>query len=148
MQRLTEYTSRFSNKWIVFGVTCLQEFSVGPPMAIAACMEDIRSTYQMTEKQCKLLIMLGKMLLSNCQENSDLLKIRPFFWTPNSMQNTIHFDHDCLTKELAIHKNCLLSVNVWSVRPLTQAVEPKLETIRHLANLLLMYPFARQAVRR
>ena len=53
--RITQYTGKLSNKWITFAIGCLQSFSTCPAMVIAACTEDIRSTFDMTESQYGLI---------------------------------------------------------------------------------------------
>ena len=66
MHRITHYTSKLSNKWITLGICSLQSISIGVMVAIAACMEDIRATFQMTENQYGListLYMTGSLLM-------------------------------------------------------------------------------------
>ena len=58
MDTIRQCTSNLSNKWSVFVIGCLQMLSFGPLVAIAACTEDIRSTFHMTEKQYGLIATL------------------------------------------------------------------------------------------
>lgn len=52
---ITEYTSKLSNKWIVFAIGCLQAFIAGVLTATTAYTEDIRATFDMTENQYGLI---------------------------------------------------------------------------------------------
>ena len=61
MQKLTQYMSSLSTKWVTLVIGWLQAISTGSIMAIAACAEDIRITFDMTEKQYGLIATLYLM---------------------------------------------------------------------------------------